>query len=73
MLLNRTGGGGENVTPQLDTQEDLLEQIKEILPFKGSSGIKYGEVTVESEKENINVEHQLGEAPSYCGLIRMPP
>ena len=64
MLLNRTGGGGENVTPQLDTQESLLEQIKEILPFKGTSGVEWGEVTYETDMSSITVEHHLGVKPT---------
>ena len=73
MLLNRTGGGGEHVTPQLDAQESIIEQIKEILPFKASvkKGIDFGYYENTSQSTSITIEHSLGVVPKYSFLISL--
>lgn len=68
MLLNRTGGGGENVTPQLDEQESIIEQIQSILSFKCAAGIEFGTVTA-NNASSITVEHHLESVPSMAILV----
>ena len=75
MLVNRVGGGSENLNPQLDTQESLLEQIKEILPFKGGMSISpelFGctKMAIDTFKYSTDtavdyVTHTLNEKPKY--------
>lgn len=70
MLINRVGGGSENLKVELTEQESLLAQIQEILPFKGAVGLDYGVVELESDVTNFTVEHKLGEKPVTTVLIR---
>lgn len=76
-MLGRVNvGGGENVTPQLDAQETIIEQIKEILPFKGSvasveevlkcgfyTKVAIDEFTASSDTSTPLITHSLGEVP----------
>lgn len=68
MLINRVGGGSENLKVELTEQEALIAQIQEILPFKGAAGIEFGTVTV-NNASSITVEHHLESVPSMAILV----
>ena len=63
--------GGENVTPEVNTQTPLLSLIKEALVGKsqGAGGIDFGEITCASPSETVTVAHSLGLVPSYVLLV----
>ena len=82
MLVNRVGGGSENLKVELTEQESLLAQIQEILPFKGVSAdlnsivqaLGYTKVAVdkfslENPTSVPKIPHSLNEIPSAFLVI----
>lgn len=41
MLINRTGGGGENVTNEVTTQVTLLDQLSQLISITPRPEMKY--------------------------------
>lgn len=41
MLVNRTGGGGENVTNEVNTQTPLIEQLAQLVAVTPKSTMRY--------------------------------
>ena len=81
MLINRTGGGSENLDIQLTDQRALLDQIHEILPYKGApeniTPEKFGctkmaidEILFDANQPlNTQLPHSLGEIPKVAFLL----
>lgn len=70
-MIGKTNVGGENVTPEVNTQTPLLPLIKEALVGKsqGAGGIDFGEITCASPAETVTVAHSLGLVPSFVLLV----
>ena len=61
----------EDLDPELDTQEDIIAQIKKAVAFKGAGvqGVDFGEVTTTSSTTSITIPHKLGVAPVEVILV----
>lgn len=70
---NIGGGGGENVTPEVQVQNPLVDQI--LAALQGKVGLppssSSGEITFSEETKTFTVSHDLGAAPDKFVLIQV--
>lgn len=77
MLINRVGGGSENLDVPMTELESTLQEILEVLPFKGSVNLGFSKVAIDrftfdskTLANNQNpVSHTLGEVPKFAVLL----
>lgn len=53
MLITRTGGGGENVTNEVNTQTPLIEQLAQLVAITPKSTMRYLWAKFDSTGENF--------------------
>lgn len=73
MAWSNIGGGGEDVTAEVEVQTPLVDQI--LAALQGKVGLptssSNGEITFSEETKTFTVNHNLGAAPDKFVLIQV--